>query len=146
MDASPNRTLLKILFGAGLGLIVLAIILAANGNIAWGEWKVPEAAKLRVNPVLPGPAALDSARTIYKDRCAHCHGDTGKGDGPDAHKHSTQPTNFTDQTVMTAQTDGALFYKITEGRRPMPGFGKRLSEEQRWQLVLLLREFSRPAN
>ena len=42
---------------------------------------------------------------------------------------------------MSATTDGELFYQISEGRKPMPAFKKRLTEEQRWQLVLLVRSF-----
>jgi mono/diheme cytochrome c family protein len=39
-------------------------------------------------------------------------------------------------------TDGEIYYQITEGRKPMPSFKKRLTEEQRWQLVLLVRSFA----
>jgi len=39
-------------------------------------------------------------------------------------------------------TDGELFWKISEGRRPMPEFKKRLTEEQRWQLVNYVRTFA----
>ena len=43
---------------------------------------------------------------------------------------------------MTAVTDGELFYKLSQGRKPMPSFKKRLTEDQRWRLVLLLRSFA----
>ena len=39
-------------------------------------------------------------------------------------------------------TDGEIFWKISEGRAPMPGFKKQLSEEDRWQLVHYLRAFA----
>jgi mono/diheme cytochrome c family protein len=39
-------------------------------------------------------------------------------------------------------TDGEIFWKITTGRRPMPGFQNQLSDVQRWQLVNLLRTFA----
>jgi mono/diheme cytochrome c family protein len=44
---------------------------------------------------------------------------------------------------MGVMTDGELFYKLSEGHKPMPSFKKRLSEDQRWRLVLLLRSFAR---
>jgi mono/diheme cytochrome c family protein len=141
MDPRSGLNLGKILFVALLGLIVLAAILALNHS---GPWVVPEEAKRRVNPLQLSPAALGSARGVYTDRCAHCHGDTGKGNGPDAQKHNTKPTDFTDADQENARTDGELFYQISEGHRPMPGFKSRLSEEQRWQLVLLIRSFSNP--
>jgi mono/diheme cytochrome c family protein len=45
---------------------------------------------------------------------------------------------------MNSVTDGEIFYQITEGRRPMPSFKNRLTQDQRWQLVLLVRSFSQP--
>jgi hypothetical protein len=45
---------------------------------------------------------------------------------------------------MAKVTDGEIFYQITEGRRPMPSFKNRLTQDQRWQLVLLVRSFSPP--
>jgi mono/diheme cytochrome c family protein len=129
----------KILLVIMLGLMVVAAVLVFAAS---GPWIIPEEAKRRVNPIENSAAALGSARGIYRDRCAHCHGDTGKGDGPDAQKHSTKPTDFTAAGQEKVRTEGELFYQISEGHRPMPGFKSRLSEEQRWQLVLLIRSFS----
>src|SRR6266702_4045605 len=42
-------------------------------------------------------------------------------------------------------TDGHIFYQISEGRKPMPSFKKRMTQDQRWQLVLLVRSLSQPA-
>jgi hypothetical protein len=43
---------------------------------------------------------------------------------------------------MSRVTDGDIFYQITVGRRPMPSFKSRTTEDQRWQLTLLVRSFS----
>jgi mono/diheme cytochrome c family protein len=107
-------------------------------------WTVPEEAKRRTNPIPASDAALRAIRPIYLDKCAVCHGEFGKGDGHDAPRYSPRPTNFTDTGQLSGVTDGELFYKISEGHRPMPAFKKRLPEEQRWQLVLLLRSFAKP--
>jgi mono/diheme cytochrome c family protein len=45
---------------------------------------------------------------------------------------------------MSKLTDGELFWKISEGHRPMPAFQGKLSEEERWQLVDYIRTFSQP--
>ncbi len=81
---------------------------------------------------------------MYADKCAHCHGDTGKGDGQDAGKYDPAPTDFTDSKRMNEATDGELFYKISEGKKPMPVFKNKLSEDQRWELVLFLRSLANP--
>jgi len=136
MDARQKLRLRKVLFIALLALIALSIVLGVTHR---GQWNIPEEAKRRQNPIQPSPQALDAARVLYRDHCERCHGKTGKGDGADATKFSTSPRDLTDGSPMSAQSDGELFYKISEGRRPMPEFKTKFTEEQRWQLVLLMR-------
>ena len=97
------------------------------------------------NPIAPSVAALENGRRTYLDKCAECHGETGKGDGPKGAMYSTPPASLTDRKRMVGVTDGEIFYQITEGRRPMPSFKKRLTEEERWELVLFVRTFSAPS-
>ena len=141
MDARQKFRLRKMLFVALLALIALSIVLGVTHR---GQWNIPDEAKLRQNPIQPSSRALEAARIVYNDHCERCHGKTGKGDGPDATKFYTSPRDLTDSSRMSAQSDGELFYKISEGRRPMPEFKTKLTEEQRWQLVLLLRSLAAP--
>jgi mono/diheme cytochrome c family protein len=59
--------------------------------------------------------------------------------------HSLAPADLTDTRHMNTVTDGEIFYQISEGRKPMPSFKKRLTEDQRWGLVLLVRSFAAPS-
>jgi mono/diheme cytochrome c family protein len=135
------RQLAKLRFGGGL--LVLSLVLAAWAA-AHGvkSWTAPEEAKKLKNPVAATPESLAAAKTTYLDRCARCHGEQGKGDGPEAPMYSVKASDFTDAHMMGDMTDGEIFWKIGEGRRPMPSFRMQLSEEQRWQLVNLLRAFA----
>jgi mono/diheme cytochrome c family protein len=144
MTAAPQRNLAlrKTLFALVLALIAISIVLAVLQN---REWVVPEEAKKLKNPIAPSEAAIGSTRLIYLDKCAQCHGETGKGDGPEGKMYDPPPGNLTDAKHMNARTDGELFYQISQGRKPMPAFKKRLTEEQRWQLVLLVRSFAKAA-
>jgi mono/diheme cytochrome c family protein len=121
-----------------LGLIVLSIVLAAFHRT---PWIVPAAEKARINP-LSSSANLAAAREMYGRKCADCHGEKGKGDGSEAMMYDPAPTDLTDAAKIDKLTDGEIFYQITEGRKPMPSFRKKLSDEQRWQLVLLVRSFA----
>jgi len=71
-------------------------------------------------------------------RCAKCHGETGKGDGPDAIDLKLTPAKFTGSSIHN-ESDGALFWKITVGRKGMPDFGKRLRPNDRWNVINYLR-------
>ena len=126
-------------------LFVLLLIAAGSAVYAFfhpGAWIVPEQAKRVVNPIKPSQANLPAAQKLYLDKCAECHGESGKGDGSQGKSYEPLPTNFTDAAHMSTVSDGEIFYKISEGHRPMPGFKKRFTEEQRWQLVLFLRSLA----
>ncbi len=131
-----------ILFVCSLGLIALSIGLAVFRR---PPWIVPLAEKARKNPLTISDANLAAAREIYKNKCNDCHGDKGKGDGSDAMLYDPLPSDLTDSAKIDKLTDGEIFYQITEGRKPMPSFKKKLTDEQRWQLVLLVRAFASPS-
>jgi mono/diheme cytochrome c family protein len=105
------------------------------------DWRVPEGAKKARNPLTPSDTVLNAAAPIYKEKCLDCHGEAGKGDGPEAMMYDPSPADFTDAKRMNALTDGQLYFQITEGRKPMPSFKNKLTAEQRWQLVILVRSF-----
>ncbi|HXT25417.1 MAG TPA: cytochrome c [Candidatus Eisenbacteria bacterium] len=129
------------------GSLFVLLLLTAAGSAVYaffhpGPWIVPEEAKRAVNPIKPSQANLPAAQKLYLDKCAECHGDFGKGDGSQGKSYDPPPADFTDAAHMNSVSDGELFYKISEGHRPMPGFKKRCTEQQRWQLVLFLRSFA----
>jgi mono/diheme cytochrome c family protein len=145
MSPNPRRNLKlrKFTFAALLALILVLIVNWATQQHK--PWVVPDEFKKLQNPLQPSDSTLRSAREIYREKCAQCHGDSGKGDGPQAWMQKPSPNDLTDASHMNALTDGDIFYQITEGRRPMPSFRNRLTPDQRWQLVLFLRTFSPPA-
>lgn len=133
------RLLLKLLFAAVIALIFLSIGLAALHKT---PWQVPTAEKLRKNPLALSQDNYNAAKPIYNEYCANCHGDSGKGDGSDAMMYDPAPRDLTDAAHMNKLSDGEIYYQITQGRKPMPSFRNKLTEEQRWQLVILVRSFS----
>lgn len=136
-----NLRMRKILFAAVLVLAAISIVLAARER---RTWNIPEEAKQRTNPLQASPAALQAARDLYLDNCAQCHGEKGKGDGPEATMYDPLPADLSNSKFNSGLTDGEIFYQISEGRKPMPSFKLRFTEEQRWQLVLLVRSFAPP--
>jgi mono/diheme cytochrome c family protein len=106
-------------------------------------WILPPEAKLVRNPLtLDAATAAKQILPVYLDKCAECHGDTGKGNGPQAKMYDPRPRMLTDAPHIGTVTDGELYYVITEGHKPMPSYRKKLTDEQRWQLVMLVRSFS----
>ena len=144
MNANSKRALKfrKILFVSSLALI--CILLVYSGWQQSKPWVVPEEFKKLKSPLQPSDSNLKVASRLFLDECAQCHGEHGKGDGPEARTHSPLPADLSDAGHMSTVTDGEIFYQITEGRRPMPSFKNRMTQDQRWQLVLLVRSFSAP--
>jgi mono/diheme cytochrome c family protein len=143
MPTSPPQTLAR---RKALFVLLLVVIAGALAYVVMENrpWSVPEEARQQKNPLPASDTALSAIRPIFLDKCSVCHGDSGNGDGHDAKLYDPRPTDFSDARRLEGVTDGELFYKLSEGRRPMPSFKKRLSEEQRWQLVLLIRSFAKP--
>jgi mono/diheme cytochrome c family protein len=131
----------SILLGVG---VLFAIVAVAGAVIVYSmsDWSAPESAKNLRNPISAGNEAIAAGMSIYEDRCASCHGERGDGHGEKADKLSIAPADFADAHKMNASTDGELFWKISKGKRPMPGFKDKLSEQERWQLVDYIRTFS----
>ena len=144
MTTPPKKpkTLIKLLLALVIALIFLSIGLAALHKT---PWKVPLEDKLRKNPLTATDANLNAAKPVYNEYCANCHGDSGKGDGSDAMMYDPSPSDLTDAKHMNSLTDGEIFYQITQGRKPMPSFRKKLTEDQRWRLVIFVRSLSSSA-
>ena len=101
------------------------------------RWLAPASAKNLKNPY-SGKSSISKGKSIYKTRCTVCHGEKGKGDGP-AGKALNPPAADHSSALVQDQTDGELFWKVSEGRGPMVGWKLILSEEDRWHVVNYLR-------
>ena len=123
------------LFGV-LGISALLIVYLAR------NWSVMAKARKLQNPVPTTPEALAAGRESYREHCQSCHGENGDGKGDKAAELSVAPGDFTDGREMHHYADGELYWQITYGRRPMPAFAAKLSEEKRWQLVDYIRTFA----
>ena len=105
------------------------------------KWIAPAAEAQKKNPVAASKSSLAAGQKIYVKRCVACHGKTGNGDGPDAADLGIHPAKLSDP-VIREETDGELFWKISEGRSPMISWKGSLSETQRWELVNYIKTFA----
>jgi mono/diheme cytochrome c family protein len=104
-------------------------------------WRAPARAANVGNPVPADSNSLAAGKALYTKECAACHGPAGKGNGPDAADLSRQPPDFAAPAV-AGQSDGELFWKITEGRKPMPRYARTLKDDDRWHLVNYIRSLA----
>jgi len=126
-----NKSLKIILFGIGFfGMTNLV-----QAQIAW---VAPSSADDLKNPFANNEDAIKKGKKLYAQNCTICHGAKGKGDGMAGAALKPKPADFTSEAIQ-AESDGAIFWKMSEGRSPMAAYKGVLSEEQRWQLVAYIR-------
>jgi len=103
-----------------------------------GNWVAPASADNTKNPLKGNTASIAEGKKVYKRLCAICHGDKGKGDGVAGMSLNPKPANF--QTDLFAkQSDGAIHWKLDEGRAPMASYKDILTEDEKWQVINYLR-------
>jgi len=135
MPTRPPHRLLAVFAGA-----VLAIV-----------------ATLWVNAQAPARTAPDAVagstdgKTIYKVRCADCHGISGKGDGPAAGLLRVRPRDFTQARFKLRSTesgalptDADLYASIKSGMHgsSMPDWGPFLTDPQVQAVTSYVKSFS----
>ena len=104
------------------------------------KWTAPTSASKIKNPIALTNKIIAKGKKTYTKICQTCHGTNGLGDGAAAKDLNPKPASFKDSTVQ-AQTDGALFWKISEGKGAMSSYKNLLTTDHRWQLVHYLRTF-----
>jgi len=102
------------------------------------KWLSPAPSASKKNPVAPTQDSLTAGQKIYSKTCVMCHGKSGDADGPAVIELNIHPARLSNPELNT-ESDGALFWKITTGKKPMPAYGKRLSETDRWNLINYIR-------
>ncbi len=121
------------LSGLALILVVMLTPLTAQ-NLSYqqdSKWQAPPEAVAKVNPLAGKTQLAAGGKKIFLRDCAQCHRTDGTG--------LQSAANLT-LPVVQQQSDGALFWKITQGNpgRKMPS-ASGLPDMQRWQIVLFLR-------
>jgi mono/diheme cytochrome c family protein len=84
---------------------------------------------------------VEAGQRLYAEHCGACHGPAGRGNGP-AMPPLSHPAPDLGAPDVQRQPDGALFWKLTTGNSPMPGWNA-LPERDRWHLVNYLRSLAR---
>jgi mono/diheme cytochrome c family protein len=127
-----------------IGSLALAalLLMAFTPSSYWNDpWPVPEKFQKMPNPVKAYAESLENGKKLFVQFCQSCHGRKGNGDGPKALQLDIECGDFS-RADFQKQTDGSIFYKISEGRKVMPSFKKTISTENEiWALVNYTRTF-----
>jgi mono/diheme cytochrome c family protein len=132
---SMNIRLIAI--AAGM-LIAFSFSTAMQAQTA-GAWTIPAKFKTTKNPVAASKESVADGKDLYSKHCKSCHGAKGLGDGPKAATLDVSCSDFSTKKFQ-AQTDGEMFFQVSEGKGKMPSFKKTIPEDNsRWAIVNYLR-------
>jgi len=123
---------------AGILLLFIAQSSLAQAKPKGKPWPAPASAISMKNPVKADELSIKDGKALYIKNCKSCHGDQGKGDGTKARNLDISCSDFTVPDFKKV-TDGEVYWKITQGRKPMPTFDKKLSDNERWSIVNYIR-------
>lgn len=78
--------------------------------------------------------------SLYKAKCASCHGADGKGETPVGKLYKLHNLGSAE---VQKQSDDELTSIISKGKNKMPGYGRSLKEDQIKDLVSYVRAFTK---
>jgi mono/diheme cytochrome c family protein len=126
-------------------ILAILALLIGTGTKSFAQeisWVAPEYSNSLKNPFVGNQKATDEGKIIFNQMCVLCHGNKGQGNGQAGLTLEPHPANFTALNVMN-QTDGAIFWKITNGKAPMATYFEILTDDQRWKLVNYIRQLEK---
>lgn len=94
------------------------------------------------NPLTPTPVNLAKGKQIFETTCSPCHGMNGTGDGTVVHLLQHKPADLL-TGVSKNLPDGYIYGYIRNGGIWMPAYDDAMSSNERWQVVLYVREMQR---
>jgi mono/diheme cytochrome c family protein len=125
-------------------VVAIAVLLVSSGSgprdaaaQTSAPWTAPGSEKAKKNSLPTDKRTAEQGEKVAKVNCVSCHGDKGKGNGPAAIALNPKPADWTSKRVQV-ESDGEIFWKITNGRGPMPPW-RHLPENDRWAVVRYIR-------
>lgn len=122
---------------------MLAVVLAPSvpWNLLFSE---AHPTSLHRSPAAFAASDIAAAASNYRQQCAGCHGDDGRGEGPRAAQLPKWPPTLT-RSLLWVRPPGELFWHVRngmsgrDGATTMPAFGDELSDAEIWALFDFLR-------
>lgn len=139
----PVASALLVICGGALAILVLAGMAQPGKGTDAAPWVAPSRAAKKANPIPADAKSLELGKKLWNRDCLSCHGAKGLGDGPKAADLERKVTSLVDPAVWD-QTDGALFWKLVEGKAPMPATKTLMSDDERWHVINYMRTLAPP--
>jgi len=118
-------------------LFLLSIVLISM-RLSAQEWVVPAEDGFKLSPFAFNDSTRKVGAELYILNCKSCHGDPGKNNVINLVPLPPDPAS----AKMQSNSDGALHYKLVQGRGTMPSFKNILSSSDTWRVISYVRSFN----
>lgn len=119
--------------------ITIALFLFTFNAFGQDKWIVPDENAKKLSPFMFDDKSRTEGEQLFNTNCKSCHGEPGKANNqpmdPPAHDPASE--------IYQKNTDGEMYYKITEGRITMPSFKNSIDPNQRWAIISYIRSFNK---
>jgi len=121
--------------------LLLFVLLFFIGGMLSAQvlWEVPADRSAKLSSESFTTEGRIAGGELYQTNCKSCHGDPGKNNVIKLVPIPPDPVSV----QMQQNSDGALHYKISEGRVTMPSFKNILSSAEIWNVIAFLRGFNK---
>ncbi len=116
----------------------LLLILLISLPLLAQEWVVPAENEVKLSSFAFSDSTRKAGAELYNTNCKSCHGDPGKNNVIKLVPSPPDPASG----KMQSNSDGAMQFKIAQGRTPMPSFKNILSATDIWRVISYIRSFN----
>jgi hypothetical protein len=118
-----------------LGIVTFLIVLP---DLAGQEWIVPDDKKGKLSTFQFDENTKKAGEKLYTTNCVSCHGTPGKAN----FLKLVPPPGDPATDKIQQNSDGEIFFKVSNGRGQMPSFKNALSSDEIWHVISFVRSFN----
>jgi mono/diheme cytochrome c family protein len=99
-----------------------------------------------INPFLSSVERIEEGKLLFTTFCIGCHGEKGKGDGQlfSSGLYPLKPRDISARPTAELK-DGQIYHTITLGFGSMGAHGAQVKPDDRWKIVVYVRELQKMA-
>jgi len=118
--------------------LFLLLILLISQHMSAQEWVAPAEDAGKLSPFAFNDSTRKAGADLYNTNCKSCHGDPGKNNVINL---VPVPPDIV-SVKMQSNTDGAIYYKLIQGKGTMPSFKNTISSGDLWRVISYIRSYN----
>lgn len=118
--------------------LLLFLFFLISTRLSAQVWVVPPENESKLSPFAFSDSTRKAGNDLFNTSCKSCHGDPGKNNAVKLVPLPPDPAS----SQMQVNKDGAMLFKISEGRGLMPSFKNTISSTDTWKIISFIRSFN----